>query len=262
MHKLGLHHLSAIETDPVSFVAIAAQTGCQRISVFTRQPGDHSAFPLVTRANKPGFVAALREGGIEVAGIESFLLTPVTGVQAFEPALELGAELGARYAGAQLFDNDESRVVENLSALCDMAARLELQVAVEFMPLSPAWKTLAEVTALVARVAHPALAIGIDTLHLFRSGGSPDDVAALAPGLAGYAQLCDSADLSVTSDYAAEAVGNRLAPGDGVFPLAAFLRALPRGTALELEVPQPARQPALERVRHAVAGARKLIEAA
>ncbi len=78
-------------------------------------------------------------------------------------------------------------------------------------------------------------------------------------GLIVHAQLCNVADLSVTTDYAEEAAGNRLTPGDGVFPLAAFLRALPADIPLELEVPQPPDRPALERVRHIVDATRRLM---
>ena len=262
MYKLGIHHLTAIETDPVTFVAIAAETGCQEVSVFTRQPGARSNYPLVNSDNRGAMAATLAETGVRIANIESFMLTPVTDPSAFEPALELGARLGARSAGVQVFDDQEARVVDNLSALSELASGLGLAVAIEFMPLAPAWKTLAATVELVAKVSHPGLAIGIDLLHLVRSGGSPEDVSAMAPGLIGYAQLCDGADLRVTSDYAGEAASKRLAPGEGVFPLASFLRALPEGTPIELEVPQPPIRPPLARVQQAVAAARRLIEAA
>lgn len=259
MQALGIHHLSAIETDPVAFVAMAAQAGCQTISVFTRAPGERSGFPLVDQHNKAAMAAALRDHGIAMGGIEAFMLTPRSEPQSFLGALELGAELGAQRAGVLLYDGDESRVIDNVSALCDMASGLQLKVGIEFMPLAPGWKTLAAMNALIEKIAHPNLAVAIDVLHLVRSGGSPEEVAALAPGQVAYAQLCDGADLTVTEDYAEEAAGNRLAPGDGVFPLRAFLRSLPTGTPLELEVPQRGNQAPLERVRHAVSATRKLI---
>jgi sugar phosphate isomerase/epimerase len=258
---LGVHHLCAIETDPVSFVAIAAETGCQEVSLFARQPGSRSNFPLLDSGNKQTMAAALRDNGIRLANIESFLMTPVTDVQAFEADLALGADLGARGVGVQLFDDDETRVETNLAALCEQALRLGLKVSVEFMPFTPAWKTLPEMAGLVARLAQPNLTIGIDALHLVRSGGEPTEITKLPPGLVGYAQLCDGANLAVTADYAEEAVGNRLAPGAGVFPLASFLQALPGGTPLELEVPQPPLKPPLERVRDMVGATRRLMAA-
>lgn len=260
MRKLGLHHLTVIDTDPVSLVDIAARTGCHEVSVFTRAPGAHSALPLVDRDNCAALRAALQAHGVRVGSVESFLLTPDSDPQSFAPALELGAEIGAQRAGVQLFDPDEARVIDRVSTLCDMAAALGLQVAIEFMPLSPAWKTLGAMVELIKRIARPGLACGIDMLHLVRSGGTAAEVAALEPRLVGYAQLCDGASLEVTADYATEAVGNRLAPGDGVFPLGAFLQALPPDTPLELEVPQPPTAPPLERARRIVSAARGVID--
>lgn len=260
-YPLGVHHLTAIETDPLSFVRIVGESGCREVSLFVRQPGPRSSFPLADRDNRAALAAALGDNGVRLANIESFLMTPATDVAAFEPELELGAELGARGAGVQIFDDDESRVGANLAALCDMASRLGVRVAVEFMPFTPAWKTLPAMAELIARLAHPNLAIGVDALHLVRSGGSPEEITQLPPGVVGYAQLCDGADLTVTADYAGEAVGNRLAPGAGVFPLAAFLQALPAGTPLELEVPQPPDRPPAQRVRDVVSATRRLLAA-
>lgn len=260
MYEPGIHHISAAEVDPVSFVSLAAETGFKAVSLFARQPGAQSNFPLIDRRNSAAVSQVLRDTGLKISNIESFAITPATDVAAFSPALELGAELGARGAVALLFDDNETRVADHLNALCDLASGLGLKVAIEFMPFVPPWNTLAKVADLVNQIAHPNLAIGIDILHMVRSGAGPKDVAALRPGLIGYAQLCDGADLRVTTDYAEEAAGNRLLPGDGVFPVAAFLRALPAGTPLELEVPQPHQRPPRERLERAMAATLRVIE--
>lgn len=260
MRKLGIHHITALETDPLSFASLAAETGCQEISVFAQQPpGSSSRFPLVTRENLAGMKKRLQDTGVAIANVDTFIITPETDVTAFRPALELGAELGARGAVTIIYDPEELRVVDTLGAMCEMAEPLDLKITLEFVAFTPAWNTLAAATGLINRIAHPHLALDVDVLHLTRSGGTPADIAATEPGLIAHAQLCDVADLTVTADYAEEASGNRLAPGDGVFPLDAFLRALPAGTPLELEVPQPPDRPPLERVRHAVHAARQLI---
>ncbi len=156
----------------------------------------------------------MRQTGIRHANIGSFMLTRNTDIAAFRPAMELGAELGARGVLAQIFDTEESRVIDTPGALCAIARTLELKVAIEFMAFTPGWNTLQSMAALVEKTALPNLAIG-----------------------------------------------NRLAPGDGVFPVACFINALPAGTPLEVEVPQPQTRPPLERVRYAVTAARRMIEA-
>jgi sugar phosphate isomerase/epimerase len=262
MRALGLHNLAAIEVDPVAFVSIAAETGCQEISVFVHLPNTRASFPVVTPENWRAVDAGLRQTGLKLANVETFMIAPNTDLAAFRPALERGAALGARRAVTQIFDPEERRAVDTLGRLCEMAASLDLGVGLEFMALSPACDSIGRAEHFVRQVARPNLGIAVDALHLVRSGGSPADVAAVEPGLIAYAQLCDGTDLTVTRDYVQEAIGDRLAPGDGRFPLKALIEALPAAIPLELEVPQPQDRPPLERARHIVASARRLIETA
>ncbi len=262
MANLGLGQLTAVEVTPLEYVAIAAESGCQAVSLFVCQPGAQAKFPLTTRDNCETVKAKLRETGLQVANIECFMLVPNVDVEQYRPALELGAELGARGATALLYDNDETRATTNLSRLCGIAAEFGLRVNVEFMPLAPLGRNIHDAVALIRKVGAPNLGLCIDLLHLIRSGGTPADVAAIDPALIYCVQLCDSMDLSVTNDYAREAGVERLAPGDGRFPVQAFLQALPAGVLVELEVPQSAERPAAERVKGIVAAAKRQIELA
>ncbi len=259
MTTLSLHQMNALEVEPSELVDLAAETGCQAVSVFVHQQDPRSQFPLVTADNKAAFQQRLRDTGIRVLNVEAFMIAPGVDVESFRAGFELGAELGARGISVILVDSDRARVEQNLARVCELAGEYHLRVGIEFMPLMPGWGTLREAADLVARLDQPNLGIGIDLLHLVRSGGSAEQVAALDPALIAHVQLCDSASLDVSRDYAAEAAGDRLAPGDGVFPLQAFLEALPADLALEMEVPQPVRHPARERVRHIVEATRKLL---
>lgn len=259
MVTLGLGQLTAIDVDPVEYIAIAAATGCQTVSLFVTQAGAQSRFPLVTGENCDAVKEQLLATGIQVANVECFMLTPKVNVEDFRAALELGAELGARGATALLYDNDEARVAANLTRLCQMAAEVGLRINIEFMPLAPNWKTLQHTTELIRQLNQPNLGLCIDLLHLIRSGGTPADVAAADAKLIYSVQLCDSLDLSATADYAMEAGVKRLAPGEGKFPTVEFLKALPAGMPLELEVPQLPERPALERVTAIVEAARRQI---
>lgn len=262
MVNLGLGQLTAIDVDPVEYIAIAAETGCQTVSLFVSQLGTQGRFPLTTRDNSDAVKEQLRATGIQVANVECFMLVPNVDVELFRPALKLGAELGARGATALLYDKDEARVINNLSRLCQMAEEVGLRINIEFMPLAPNWKTIQHATELIQKVGKPNLGLCVDLLHLIRSGGTPADVAATDPKLIYCAQLCDSMDLSVTHDYAMEAGVERLTPGEGKFPVQEFLKALPAGTPIELEVPQLPERPARQRVKDIVAATRRQIERA
>ncbi len=262
MVPLGIHHLTAIELDPVDFAGLAAEAGCQSISVFTQPLPTRAGFPLVDADNRTAFAGRLRDGGLQLANVEGFMLTPETDMAAFYPALETGAHLEALGATALIYDADPERVTDNLNRFCEMTADLGLNANVEFTALSPHWNTIEKTAALVTELRQPNLGIGIDLLHLIRSGGDPSAVAATAPQLIAYAQLCDGTDLTARTDYAREAGSDRLAPGEGQFPLTSFLRSLPAGTLLEIEVPAPSPRPARERLPAVVAATRRQLRRA
>ena len=259
MINLGIGQLTAIEVDPLEYVSIAARAGLDTVSLFVNPMGSIQGSCLTTPETSGAMLKQLMTNGVKLANIECFPLAPGLDVNGYRSHIELGASLGASSATVLLYDADESRVIDNLSRVCEIAAESGLRVGVEFMPLAPGWKTLEETVTLVEKVNKPNLGIGIDLLHLIRSGGTPEAVAATDPRYIAYAQLCDSNDLSVTEDYADEASHHRLTPGDGKFPIVAFLQALPRGTPLELEVPQKSAVPARERVEAIVSATRRQI---
>lgn len=259
MRTLGVHHMTAIETSPTEFVEAAAAADCQTISVFTY--GDPARFPLLTAANKQAFQRSLAETDLRIINIDAFMILPDTSVDDFLPAVDLGAQLGARCVSTQVFDTEQQRVIETLGRLCDYSEHLGMTVSVEFMALSPAWNTLSSCVELIGSVGKCNLGISIDILHLIRSGAGPEEISTIAPELIAYAQLCDSDDLTAKSDYAREAMSGRLIPGEGSFPIQAFVQALPAQTPLELEVPNADGVPATQRIINAVAATRSLLEA-
>jgi sugar phosphate isomerase/epimerase len=89
-------------------------------------------------------------------------------------------------------------------------------------------------------------------------------LAALDSTQIGYAQLCDVPRVAIEPDYMREASFERLAPGGGDLPLAAFVAALPTDIAIGLEVPMFRRAAAgeqpIDRLGPAVAAARLLLD--
>lgn len=271
MRPLALHQLTALEAGPVGLVSIAAEVGCEQVCLFVHSPRAGSdrapaadAFPTVTRELKGELKARLDGCGISVSNVDFFPLGRDTVVDDHRAALELAAELGARRAVAIVNDTVEERAVANLVRLSELAAEVGLAVGLEFMGLSPGCTSLRRALQLIQRVGRPNVGLAVDPLHLVRTGGTVAELAGVPPGLIAHAQLCDGAHARVTSSYLGEAM-DRLAPGDGVFPLRELVRALPETTPIDVEVPSLVlrRQgvPARERARRAVAAARRLLEA-
>lgn len=189
-------------------------------------------------------VTALRDTGLTVLDVEVVRLRPRTDVRAAEPLLEAGAELGALFLLTTVEDPDPPSRAESLGALCGLAASYGLRCMVEPMVFS-AVKTPAEALRLLADAGAPSAGLLVDTLHLVRAGGSPADLAGVDPALMPYLQLSDAAAGGAAPSREAavrEAAGHRLAPGDGVLPLAEIVRTTQPGTPLSLEVPHPRSQ--------------------
>ena len=78
---------------------------------------------------------------------------------------------------------------------------------------------------ILDRVDRPNGGVLIDGLHLARTGGTPADVAAVAPARLAYAQLCDAPAEAPENAYA-DALDGRSTLGDGGLPISALVDAL------------------------------------
>ena len=267
---IGLHQISAMDADPLQFVEIAACAGCSQISIFTFSPvpvlpGQKSrfVFPTVTREMQRDMRQRLVAHGVAVMGVEYFPITASVDVAEYVEGLSLGRALGARRAVTHVHDTDGARAVDKLGVLCDLAAKEELSVGLEFTSLTRGCGSIQRAAWFVDQVKRSNFGIGVDCLHLVRSGGTVQDIDELEPRYFGYAQICDGFGLGASSDYITESHDRQLA-GDGDFPLEAIIQALPVATALEVEAPSDSRLKAgvtaLEHARRAIARARAVVD--
>lgn len=237
---LGLAHFTCIGVPPVDLVRLAAKTGCASVGLrlspafpgapFYELPTGSDAFRAMRRA--------LADEGMRVYDIEF-----VTLGEDFVPAslagiLDSAAGLGARRLSVCGDDPDRPRLVARFAELCDLAAGFGMGVDLECM----AWRQVAslpDAVRVVQAAGCPNGGVLVDALHLSRTGGSPDDLRAVPPGLIRHAQLCDAPAQAPGSMDAIiqEARAGRLPPGDGALPLAPLVAALPPTVALSIEVP-------------------------
>lgn len=236
MHRLALHQLSLRDVNPVALPGVARAVGVDTVSVFVTPPSpDLDIFPRVTRADVAAFRAACSDNAVSVHNVEVFSIGPETNVADFSPALDLGAEIGATRLTALVQESDRRRAADGLAALADAAAARGIAVSIEFMKFSEC-RSIGAGAGLLLEIGHDNLSLLVDPLHLFRTGGTVADLAATDPGLIGAAQICDGPTQAPQSPFG-EAVENRGIPGEGAFPLADFLAALPPNTPIDMEVP-------------------------
>ncbi len=142
-----------------------------------------------------------------------------------DEVLTLARLTRARYAVAVAGDQGtEAEVAERVGALADRAARLDVRVALEFMPWT-AVPDLATARRVVSRAARHNLGLLVDVWHLHRTGGTAHDLRDLAPGELFGVQVAD-AGAEPCPDLRWEALYRRRLPGDGVIDLASLLAAL------------------------------------
>jgi sugar phosphate isomerase/epimerase len=257
-----LHHLTALDVGPAAFVEIASAVGCPNVALFTH--GQADAFPLVTRENAPEVAARLRDLGVALHNVEYVIIAPEMDWQALAEAFGRSAELGARRMTVHCHDPVENRALTSFARTCDLAAEFGLSIGLEWTAVNPVIDCLERADRFIALAGRANADLAVDLLHLARGGGAPGDLARIPPARIGYAQISDGPLVRDLSSYAAsELLLERLPPGDGALPVAAFIEALPQDIVIDVEAPQQAArqrgESALERVRRAVTAARRFL---
>ena len=233
--KLCLDSLTVTNTEPVDLIRAAKNAGFDLVSLWVQPP---PIFPLqlVTSAKASACRAALSETGIGVGPLEVFDLTSAVVIKSYRPALELGAQLGAKTASAiNVRNTDPVAVGELFAQLAELAGEYGLGVTLEPLAMFET-STLAQARDVI-HASRVDAGIVLDVFHLVRKGGTLADVRAIEPGLIRYIQLCDGPASVSPEQMRYEASYERLYPGDGDFPLVELLRDASIDIAWGIEAP-------------------------
>ena len=266
---LVLHQINAMDVAPPAFVRVAAEAGCEAISVFTNcpnlvLPGQTARldFPTISPRMKFEMLDALAGNGVEVAGVEYFPIVPEHDVREYIPGLALGRALGGSRAVTHVHDTNSARAVESLGLLCELAAAEGLGLGVEFTPMTGGCRSLEQAVWFVDQVGRSDFAIGMDCLHFVRSGATVEALSKIDSRYFNNIQICDGHGLQPFTSYMDESHDREL-PGKGDFPLVEILNALPADIPIEIEVPSSRYRAggvsALDHVRNAIAHTRAVV---
>ena len=239
---ISLAHLTILDADPVTLIGSAASAGFDAIGLRIVPPlptdtiipvlGD---LPLQRRIKDN-----LRATGVGILDVEAVWLTPATDVGALLPALDLGADLGARHVLTVGHDPDWHRLCDNFGVLCEAAHVRGLRVMLEFIPYA-ACASLREAHRLLRAVTPANAGLLVDALHLSRSNASPIDIGDYDAELFSYLHLCDAPKTPpAAGELRNEARGGRLYPGEGGLWLKDFLAAFAPTTPIAIEAPSRA----------------------
>lgn len=265
---LSIEHTTILDAPPCEVIDIAARLGCSSVSIMPERP----AFPeaeflkIVTDTRQQALIAeACRKSGVGIHALEAFFIVPGVTRETFKPFFDLGANIGARAGVTVICDPDLSRAGELFAWLCEDAREAEMAMNLEYVA-SAEVGSLADSLGFIERAGNPDNArVVVDILHHVRSGQPISDIADLDPALIGAAQICDGRIDAAWDHYVeSEQSHERMVPGEGDFPLAEFLRTVPRDAIIGIEVPLASRQAVgvspFERSALLVAAARRIIE--
>lgn len=257
MRTLSLAALTVLELSPPDMVTCAAAAGYGHVGLrlipATPTEVRHDTLgdtPLVREIR-----ARLDDTGVRVLDVEILRLTPQTRGDDYLPVLETAARLGAANALVAGNDPDESRLVDNFAALCDLAATFRIALSLEPMPWTDV-RSFADGVRACRRVDRANAGLLVDPIHFARAGSTAAEIAAVPAAWFRYAQICDApAERPYDLDALLhQARAERLLPGDGGLDLTGIFRALPRDLPVSVEIPMQslARSvSAVERARHA-----------
>ena len=223
---------------------------------------------MADKSLRDAIARRLSQTGIDVLDIEVVRISPEIDVQALVPMLQYAGDVGARSLAvtgvpkADFTAEEEAVTVAKLAELCETAGRYGVRPALEFM----AFRSIGTLEAALRYrelADHPNLAIVLDALHFHRSGGTPDQLAAVDSSVLSCFQICD-APAAAPDDLPKEARFGRLLPGRGGLPLREMVAALSPTVPVAVEVPDTTRAniPVAEKAREAARTSRAVMTAA
>jgi sugar phosphate isomerase/epimerase len=259
--ETALAPLTLHRPQPLDAVAASGEAGFDLCGMQFRTYGQPASPLLHDNEFIVAAKQALSASGVSVLEVSNVVLDGTFSAEEARAFATFAAAIGARVLQVVGWDDLVDRAVENLALVADLAADVGLGVVVEFMPYSQT-KTLGDALQLVTEVDRPNVKLLLDSLHLFRSGGTVADVAAVDPHHFGVIQLSDAPTKAPAyEDLRPESIGNRLIPGTGEFPLHELLAALPGDLPISLEVPcaAVAELPRVEQARFVLDGFRRFL---
>ncbi len=228
MRQFLLSHATLMTTPLQRRLHAAAAAGFPYVSIFLSDVGN------ILRAGKDfSFIAeAASRNGVLIRDIELLSGWIYTGgeaerdYRAYEAFTFAFADaVGARSVQATApVGTVPDWAARQFGALADRAASHGLDVALEFMPHTDL-PDLASTLRIIEGAGRDNGGLCLDSFHLFHASGTVEAVARIPRSLIKAVQLSDG-PLTPFEDYEQAMVSQRLACGDGEFPLRELLDAL------------------------------------
>ena len=235
---LSIAHLCELDTAPADLIEIAGKAGFSSVGLRVAPAAAGGIeYPLLSSAERLDVRQRMAATGVSVLYVELVSLSETTRAENHKALLETGAAVGATRLCVAGDSSDLALVADRLARVCELARQYGIAVDLEFMPFR-AVRTLADAVEVVRLAAQPNAHVLVDTLHVWRSGSSIDQLRALDPALIGTVQICDAPLVAPpAAELVTEARTRRLIPGQGGLALWPIMDALPADLPIGVEVP-------------------------
>ena len=231
--KYSLAHLTLLDCSIPELTYIASRAGYDAISPRLLPMGVAGECPCspLDKEMIQATRSALKMTGITVHEIELARITDHCDVKSFEPAIEVGAELGARHLITSAWTtnrDDRNYVIDTYADICDLADTYGLSVALEF-PTFSRLHNLAEVADIVRAADRPNSGILVDTLYMHMSRVNPNELEALPSDWFSFIHISDVLPGIPDSHAGMIQIARhaRLYPGEGCVDFEALIERLP-----------------------------------
>ncbi|WP_326910164.1 sugar phosphate isomerase/epimerase family protein [Sedimentibacter sp. MB31-C6] len=239
--KFSLAYLTIPGTSPVDQIKIAAEAGYDFVSlrpIPMHLPNEPLyQFDLDKKLFRE-IRTALTENGIKLMDIELARVREDLNVYDYESAFAAGAELGATDVLSSIWSKDKEFSFREFEKICDLAAKYNLKVNLEFVTFSGI-TGLKDALEVLDRVDRPNAYLMVDTLHAHRSNVSPADLDKVDKKRFGFIHLCDGpGEIPSLEDPSMIGVARegRLYAGEGEIDLKGMLLAMPNNP-ISIELP-------------------------
>jgi sugar phosphate isomerase/epimerase len=244
--QFSLAHLTVIECAPPEMIYIAHRTGYDFVSLRLITMGVLGERPTIVGDKEMirKTRAALQETGVGVLDLELARIMADREPKTYLPAMELGAELGAKHVISSAWATerlDRSFIIERYAEICDLAKPFGMTVELEF-PTFSRLTDLKEAVDIIRAADRPNCGILVDTLYFHLSRVTLQELEALPRQWFHFMHISDTAkEIPDTRDGLVHiARDNRFYIGEGCIDFDAVFTRVP-DVPLSIELPNTRR---------------------
>jgi sugar phosphate isomerase/epimerase len=242
--EYSLAHLTVMGLAPPEMIYVAARAGYDYVSIrpiYMGLPGEPNYALAENRQMLRETKAALADTGMRVHDIELARILKDVDPKSYLPALEVGADLGARAVLSSIWTDDRAMYIDKFGELCDLAKPLGMTVDLEAVPIA-AVRTLAQALDVLRTVKRSNAGLMVDTHHFHRARDRAEDLEAVPREWFHFAQICDApGEIPADHEKMVHILrAERLYLGEGGIDVAGILRHIPP-VPYSIELPHVAR---------------------